>query len=184
MTQPPPGVSPRVARIASLIRDIPEFPEPGVLFRDITPVLSSAAGFQDVISELLETAPERIDIVAGIEARGFMFAAPLAVAMDVGFVPIRKPGKLPAATFEQSYELEYGYSSLQIHQDAIRPGQRVLVIDDLLASGGTMVAAVDLVRQTGGEVAQVSTVIELEGFDGREKLESANVPSIKSILKL
>jgi adenine phosphoribosyltransferase len=177
-------MSERTERIRELVRDIPDFPKPGVLFRDITPLVGSRSGFQDVIAALLESAPGQIDMVAAIEARGFIFGAPLAVAMNVGFVPIRKPGKLPFATYVAEYDLEYDTSSVQMHIDALKPGQRVLIIDDLLATGGTLIAAAALVLQAGGEVAGVSTVLELKDLGGRAKIHEAGIDQVNSILEL
>jgi len=173
---------PRVARIQSLIRNIPDFPEQGIQFKDITPLLASAQGLRDTIEEMLECTPEGIDVVAGIESRGFVFGAPLAIALGVGFVPIRKPGKLPAAVYEQAFDLEYGHSALNIHTDALKPGQHVALVDDLLATGGTMVAAKKLIEQAGGVLSHVQVVIELAGLGGPAKLKAAGVTSYGTIV--
>jgi adenine phosphoribosyltransferase len=128
----------RIALVASLIRDVPDFPKPGVVYKDITPLLANHQGYQAAIDALVEAAPKGIDVVVGMEARGFVFAAPVALALGVGFVPVRKPGKLPMNVFSESFALEYGSDSLSVHQDAIQPHARVLVIDDVLATGGTV----------------------------------------------
>lgn len=132
---------PRVARAATLIRNVPDFPQPGVQFKDITPLLGDISAFRDVIDVLAEQAPRAIDVICGVESRGFIFGAPLALKLGVGFVPIRKPGKLPGAVAEEHFDLEYGSSMLAIHIDALQPGQQVLLVDDLLATGGTLQAS-------------------------------------------
>ena len=136
----------RVALITSLIRDVPDFPSPGVVFKDITPLLSSAQGLTAAVDDLVAAAPPAIDVVVGMEARGFIFAAPVALALGAGFVPVRKPGKLPGPTYSETFSLEYGQETLTVHRDAIRPGARVLVIDDVLATGGTIGATAGLGR--------------------------------------
>ncbi|MFZ2625314.1 MAG: adenine phosphoribosyltransferase [Propionibacterium sp.] len=178
MTQP----DPRVTRIGSLVRTIEDFPEPGVQFRDITPLLADAGGFRETIDLLIDQLPGAVDVVVGIDSRGFLFGAPMALRMGLGFVPVRKPGKLPAPVFEEDYLLEYGSSSLNIHQDALRPGQRVLLVDDLLATGGTLGAAAKLVSREGAELVHVETVIELAGLGGRDHLTRCGVTSYSSIL--
>lgn len=156
---------------STLIRNIPDFPLPGVQFKDITPMLQDAAALRQVIDELAARyRDQRIDIVAGVESRGFIFAAPLAYQLEAGMVPIRKPGKLPSDTIEVQYSLEYGTSTLQIHRDAIRPGARVLLIDDLLATGGTIAAAAQMITTLGGEIVELAFVIELEFLHGRDAL--------------
>lgn len=153
------------------IRHVPDFPKPGINFCDITTLLRDPAGLSDVVEGLTEPfRAERIDLVAGIESRGFILGAAIADRLRAGFVPVRKPGKLPAATLRQSYELEYGSDALEIHEDAIDTGQRVLIVDDLLATGGTAVAARDLVQRTGGEVVGVALLVELTFLDGRRRL--------------
>ncbi|SER54827.1 adenine phosphoribosyltransferase [Propionibacterium cyclohexanicum] len=176
------SVDARVAKISSLVRTIPDFPEPGVQFRDITPLLADPDGFRETIDVLVGQLPGPIDVVVGIDSRGFLFGAPMALQMDVGFVPVRKPGKLPAPVFEEDYLLEYGSSSLNIHRDALRPGQRVLIVDDLLATGGTLGAAAKLVAREGAEIVHVETVIELAGLGGRKHLGECGVTSYSSIL--
>jgi adenine phosphoribosyltransferase len=154
------------------IRDIPDFPKPGIVFRDLTPLLADVAALRRAVQAL--AAPFRndsVDYVIGTEARGFLFGAPVALELGVGFVPVRKPGKLPHDTFEASYELEYGRDQVQMHKDALHAGSRVLVVDDLIATGGTAAATVDLARQSGAEVVGCSFVIELVFLKGREALD-------------
>ena len=161
------------------IRDIPDFPEPGILFRDITPLLASPAAFDHAIRQLLERCRETdFDTIVAIESRGFIFGAPLAREMGKPLVPVRKPGKLPSITHSVEYDLEYGSNTLEIHADAIAPGQRALIIDDLLAIGGTLSAAAQLVEACGGAVAQLAVVIELEFLNGRSRLEGRDVISL------
>lgn len=165
--------------LAAKIRDIPDFPKEGIIFKDITPLLQDAAALRYAVDQLAEFGVGRkIDIVLGAEARGFILGATLAYTLGVGFVPARKPGKLPYVTVAAEYELEYGTDSLEVHQDAIGPGTRVLVHDDLLATGGTARAKCDLVEKLGGEVAGVSFIIELEFLNGRERLAGYDVQSL------
>ena len=165
--------------LKALIRDVPDFPIPGILFRDVTPLLHHPRGLREVVDRLAEEYGGRgIDRVAGIESRGFIFGAPLALALGVGFVPVRKPGKLPADTVRQEYALEYGTSALELHRDAVRPGERVLVVDDLLATGGTARASARLVEELGGVVAGAAFVIELTFLGGREALAGYDVLSL------
>jgi len=160
-------------RLKSAVRDIPDFPIPGILFKDISPILSDPALLQHSIDLLVEiVADQKIDKVVGIDARGFIFGAPVALALKVGFVPVRKKGKLPYKTFEESYSLEYGENTLEIHQDAILPGEKVLIIDDLLATGGTASAAVNLVKKLGAEVANVAFIIELDALEGKANINA------------
>ncbi len=169
--------------ITSLIRDVADFPKPGVVFKDITPLLASPEGFAAAISELvLSVGEEHIDVVVGMEARGFIFAAPVALALGAGFVPVRKPGKLPSSTIEQSYQLEYGSETLSIHADAIWPGARVLLVDDVLATGGTIVASAELVKRLGGEIAGVRVLMELSFLNGAQVLKSAGLPEARAIV--
>ena len=161
--------------IASLIRDIPDFPKVGVGFKDITPLLGSAEGFPATVDELVAAAPPHIDVVVGMEARGFIVGAPVAVALGAGFVPVRKPGKLPAETYEVSYELEYGHETLTVHTDAIRPGSRVLVVDDVLATGGTLAATAELIRRSGAELVHVAVVMELAFLEPHRRLAEAGL---------
>ena len=153
------------------IRHVPDFPKPGILFYDITTLLRDPSGLRESLDGLTEPfRNQRIDVVVGIESRGFILGAAVADRLGVGFVPVRKPGKLPARTLQQSYDLEYGADTLEIHQDAITAGQRVLIIDDLLATGGTARATIDLVRKTGGAVAGLAFLVELQFLDGRARL--------------
>jgi adenine phosphoribosyltransferase len=153
------------------IRTIPDFPKPGIQFRDITPLLAQPAAFHAAIHQLAQHyRHERVTAVAAAEARGFIFAAPLALELNAGFIPIRKPGKLPFDTHSFHYELEYGSDTLEIHTDAYKPGDRVLLVDDLLATGGTMRACAELARQSGAEVVGCAFVIELAGLGGRARL--------------
>lgn len=165
--------------IRDAIRNIPDFPQPGIQFKDITPVLADArllAGAIDLMTEGL--APADVDMVVGIDARGFIFAAAAALKLRAGFVPVRKQGKLPYRTIEQSYALEYGQNTIAIHVDALKPGARVLLIDDLLATGGTAAAAADLVRKVGGQILRVSFLIELTFLKGRERLKDAPIRAV------
>ena len=175
---------PRVLRAAGLIRNIPDFPKPGIQFKDITPLLGDADAFEGVIEVLAEQAPRDIDAVCGVDSRGFLFGTPLALALGVGFVPIRKPGKLPSTIIEESFDLEYGSSTLAMHTDALSAGDRVVVIDDLLATGGTLMASTRLVQRLGAEVAQVQVVIELAELPGREHLLDAGVADLFSMFKV
>jgi adenine phosphoribosyltransferase len=161
------------------IREIPDFPKPGILFYDITTLLKDAAAFKEAVE--LMTAPfkgEKVDLVVGMESRGFIFSAPMAIEMGAGFVPVRKLGKLPAETVSVEYALEYGTNTLEIHKDAIAPGQRVLVVDDLLATGGTAAASVRLVERLGASVDALLFVIELTGLGGRERLSGYRVEAL------
>jgi adenine phosphoribosyltransferase len=158
-------------QLEEFIRNVPDFPIPGVQFKDITTLLRHGPAFRSVIERFVEQyRDQRVDVVAGIESRGFIFSAPVAYELGAGLVPIRKPGKLPAATVEVAYSLEYGTNVLQMHADAFERGARVLIVDDLLATGGTVAAAVDLVRHLGGEVVGLAFVIELTFLNGREQL--------------
>lgn len=162
--------------LKQLIREVPDFPKKGILFYDITTLLKDKVGFATLIDALSEHYLERdIDVVLGIEARGFIFGPALAYRLNAGFVPVRKPGKLPAATARWTYELEYGNDTLEIHKDAIARGQRVLIVDDLLATGGTAQATVELVKGLGGEVAGLAFVVELDFLNGRQRLQGQDV---------
>ncbi len=163
----------------SLIRGVPDFPKKGILFFDITSLLKERKAFSDAINALAARYRDQsIDLVLGVESRGFIFAPTLAYQLGAGFVPVRKPGKLPAETVKITYELEYGQDSLEIHRDAIREGQRVLVVDDLLATGGTAAAVIQLIRKLGGVVAGVAFLVELEFLNGRNKLKGYDVYSL------
>ncbi len=164
---------------ASLIRDIPDFPKSGILFKDITPVLGSPNAFQEVINALAENAASLgPDVIAGIESRGFLLGAPVALALGVGFVPIRKAGKLPSETEREEYALEYGTAVVEIHRDAVYPGQRVVIVDDLLATGGTAAAAVRLIEKIGGTVIGLSFLVELGFLPGRDALSGYGIHSL------
>lgn len=172
---------PGITDLRGLIRDVPDFPKPGIVFKDITPLLADPAGLALAVECMVQ--PYRtagIDMVVGAESRGFIFGTSAANQLCVGFAPVRKPGKLPRATHSQSYELEYGTDALEIHSDAIRPGQRVLVVDDLLATGGTLSACCELVRALGAEVLGVAVLIELTSLNGRERLCGVPVHTVLS----
>jgi adenine phosphoribosyltransferase len=172
-----PGVD--VAELRAKIRDIKDFPTEGVLFKDITTLLKDATAFRYVVDRLSERhREEQVEVVVGVESRGFIFAGALAHQVRAGFVPVRKLGKLPGKTIEVEYELEYGRDALAVHADAIRPGQRVLAVDDLLATGGTMAATLRLVEQLGGHVVGVTFLIELAFLHGREKLKDYPLHSL------
>ena len=168
-----------VADLRAKIRDIKDFPTEGILFKDITTLLKDASAFRHVIDRLAaHYEDQRVEVVVGVESRGFILAGALAHQLRAGFVPVRKLGKLPAKTIEVEYELEYGRDALAVHEDAIRPGQRVLAVDDLLATGGTMGATLRLVEQLGGQVVGVTFLIELAFLHGREKLKSYPLHSL------
>ncbi len=166
-----PGEEPLVLveLIRKRIRDVPDYPQPGISFKDITPLLADGPAFAAVVDELAARHGP-VDKVAGIEARGFILAAPVATRLAAGFVPVRKAGKLPAATYTQDYQLEYGTATIEVHTDAFDPGDRVLIVDDVLATGGTALATADLVRRAGGEVIGVAVLLELAFLAGRGKL--------------
>jgi adenine phosphoribosyltransferase len=161
------------------IREVPDFPKPGILFYDITTLLKEPAAFREVIDRMAEqVADTEIDVVVGMESRGFIFSAPLAYQLNAGFVPVRKLGKLPAETIEVEYELEYGTATLEVHRDAIQDGQRVLIVDDLLATGGTVMGTIELVRRLGGEIAGLSFMVELTALHGRDKLGAYQINTL------
>lgn len=163
-------------KLKRLIRTIPDYPKPGIMFRDITTLLGDAQGFKAAVAQLAEPfRTEPVDAVAGIEARGFILGGAVADRLGCGFVPIRKKGKLPWKTIGQDYELEYGVDTIEIHEDAVRQGERILIVDDLIATGGTALAAAKLIRQTGGEVLGAAFVIDLPEIGGRAKLEADGV---------
>ncbi|MBE0429301.1 MAG: adenine phosphoribosyltransferase [Thermoleophilia bacterium] len=165
--------------LAEFIRDIPDFPKKGIVFKDITPLLQDREALRYTVDRMAEFAVgKKIDVVLGAEARGFILGATLAYTLGVGFVPARKPGKLPHMTVAAEYDLEYGTDSLEVHEDSIRPGSRVLVHDDLLATGGTARAKCDLVEKLGGEVAGLAFIIELSFLNGRDKLKEYDVLSL------
>jgi len=166
--------------ISRLVRDIPDYPQRGVVFKDITPLLADGPAFNAVVNALA-TVYGPVDKVAGIEARGFILAAPVACCLDAGFVPIRKKGKLPGATFAQDYDLEYGTATVEVLTDAFSPADRVLVIDDVLATGGTARATADLVRRTGAQVAGLAVLLELSFLNGRAKLPDLPVSALLTV---
>ena len=176
-----PDVPPPLAeRVAAALRDVPDFPKPGVLFKDITPLLADGPLFADVAAAIAgQHRDSGFDVVAGVEARGFVVAAAVAIAAGTGLVPVRKAGKLPAATVTRSYELEYGEATIEVHADAFARHRRVLLVDDVLATGGTLAAAADLVAAAGGELAGVSVILELAALGGRDRL---GVPDLHSLL--
>ena len=170
---------PTVAEIEGAIRNVPDFPKPGIQFKDITPVLADPRLFSGAIELLTEKfKPGDVDAVVGIDARGFIFAAAAATHLHAGFVPVRKKGKLPYQTFEQDYALEYGHATVAIHVDALKSGARVLLIDDLLATGGTAAAAAQLVSQLGGKILEIGFLIELSFLHGRDKLQGHPIRSL------
>jgi len=169
----------KLQELKGRIRDIPGFPIKGVIFRDITTLLIDPEAFKLTINHLHDRYKDnKLDLLVGIESRGFIFGGALAGRLGIGFVPARKPGKLPADTVEESYDLEYGKATLQIHSDAIKKGQRVLILDDLLATGGTLAAAAKLVEKLGGVIDEIAIIIELTFLKGREKLPGKNIYSL------
>jgi len=168
--------------LAALVVDVPDYPRPGVTFKDITPLVGSPSGLASAVEGLVRAAPREVDVVVGMEARGFIFAAPVALALGVGFVPARKPGKLPRPSVSVTYELEYGSETLAVHADAVSPGARVLVVDDVLATGGTVAAAAELVRRLGGEVVQVAVVVELNFLGGRALLAGHGLDRVTALV--
>ncbi len=183
-----PGLS---ELISSRIRDVPDYPQPGIVFKDITPLLADGVAFAAVVTALAEglvgpgaddaAGADKIDKVVGIEARGFILAAPVACRLDAGFVPVRKQGKLPAQTIAESYQLEYGTATVEVHADAFLPGDRVLVVDDVLATGGTAAATASLVRRSGAEVVSITVLLELGFLHGRAKLPGFEVRSLLAV---
>jgi adenine phosphoribosyltransferase len=165
--------------LKSYIRVIEDFPEKGISFKDVTPLIKDSKAFTTAVNQIVEDLKDKnVDYVAGPEARGFLFGATVAYALGVGFIPVRKPGKLPAETVSYEYQLEYGKNTLEIHKDAIEKGKRVAIVDDLLATGGTMLAAAKLIESIGGEVVAMEFLIELENLKGREKLKDYSVNSL------
>ena len=166
-------------KIEEYVRSIPDFPEPGIIFRDITSVLQDADGLQLAIDSMIKLLDGvEYDVVAGTESRGFIFGVPIAYEMHKPFVPVRKKRKLPCETISQSYDLEYGQATIEMHKDSIKPGQKVVLVDDLIATGGTIEAAIKLVEQLGGEVVKVIFLMELAGLKGRERLKGYDVASV------
>ena len=176
-----PPNTPVQARLRALVRDVPDFPKPGILFRDITPLLSDAAAFRLAVEELTaRIRPLRPDVGAAVEARGFLVGAAVALASGCGIIPIRKPGKLPYRSRRVTYALEYGTDTLEVHEDAIAPGQRVVLLDDVLATGGTLAGAADLVRQSGARVAACAVLLELTALKGRDRLPGIEMIALLS----
>ncbi|MBR5952789.1 MAG: adenine phosphoribosyltransferase [Pseudobutyrivibrio sp.] len=166
-------------KVEDYIRTIPDFPEPGIMFRDVTSILQDAEGFKLAIDEMIKLLDGvDCDVIAGAESRGFIFGAPLAYALGKPFVLVRKKGKLPCETIEKTYNLEYGTATIEMHKDAIKPGQKVVVVDDLIATGGTIEAACQLIEELGGEVSKIVFLMELAGLNGREKLAKYDVASV------
>ena len=168
-----------VKRVEDFITTIPDFPEEGILFRDVTTVIGSAEGFKLAVDELAALLSDvEFDVIAGTESRGFIFGTPLAYLLNKPFLPVRKKGKLPRQTVQKTYDLEYGSATIEIHKDDLKPGQRVVLIDDLIATGGTAKAAAELIEECGGKVVRIAFLIELKGLNGREALKSYDVRSI------
>ena len=166
-------------KIEEYVRSIPDFPEPGIIFRDITSVLQDKDGLQLAINSMQDLVKDLdFDIVVGPESRGFIFGVPIAYNLKKSFVPVRKKGKLPCETIEKEYALEYGTATIEIHNDAIKPGQKVVIIDDLIATGGTIEAITELIEQLGGEVVKIAFLMELEGLEGRKKLMGYDVDAV------
>ena len=169
----------RRALLRARVRDVPDFPKPGILFRDLTPLMGDGVALREAVDLLAEAAVRhRPELIVAIESRGFIFGAPVAASLGVGFVPVRKPGKLPHKTRRRSYDLEYGTDALEMHADAVVEGARVVIVDDLLATGGTAAATVDLVREIGGEVVGAAFVVELELLRGRDRLVGVPVDAL------
>jgi adenine phosphoribosyltransferase len=170
---------PRLALLRARVRDVPDFPKPGILFRDLTPLMGDGAALGACVALLAErAAAHRPDVVVAVESRGFIFGAPVAAALGVGFAPVRKPGKLPARKLRRTYDLEYGTDSLEMHADAVHMGARVVVVDDLLATGGTAAATVELVREQGAQVVGAAFVVELALLTGRARLSGVHVDAL------
>ena len=166
-------------KVEEYIRTIPDFPEEGIMFRDITTVLQDADGFALAIDEMQKLlADTEFDVIVGAESRGFIFGAPLAYNMKKAFVPVRKKGKLPCETVEATYDLEYGTATIEMHKDSIKPGQKVVIVDDLIATGGTIEAAAKLIEELGGEVVKIVFLLELAGLDGRARLSKYQVETV------
>ena len=174
----------KVALISSLIRDVPDYPKPGVIYKDITPLLGNHDGYQAAVDELAALAPKDLDVVVGMEARGFFFAGPVALQLGCGVVPVRKPGKLPLDVYSESFALEYGQDTLTVHQDAVAPGARVMVIDDVLATGGTVGATARLIQQLGADLVEVAVVMELGFLGGRQTLSELGISRVSSLITI
>lgn len=166
-------------KIEEYVRSIPDFPEPGIIFRDVTSILQDADGLKLAIDSMQDYLKDvDVDVIVGTESRGFIFGVPIAYNLHKPFVPVRKKGKLPCETIERSYDLEYGSATIEMHKDSIKPGQKVAIIDDLIATGGTIEAAIKMVEELGGEVVKVIFLMELAGLKGRERLASYDVQSV------
>jgi adenine phosphoribosyltransferase len=174
----------RVALVRSHIVDVADFPRPGVVFKDITPLLGHPEAYRACVGALVDLAPPDIDVVVGMEARGFVFAAPVALNLGVGFVPVRKPGKLPRDVYTETFDLEYGQDTLTVHQDAISPGARVLVVDDVLATGGTIGATSRLIHHLGADLVHVAVVIELGFLHGRDHLDRLGIRDVSALIQV
>lgn len=171
-----------MASLESFIRDVPDFPKEGIVFKDITPLLADPGALTEAVRQLAHPYRDKaVDIVVGVESRGFIFGPAVAMELDAGFVPTRKPGKLPAETIDCSYELEYGTDTLEMHADAIKPGQKVVLIDDLIATGGTIAAVRELVERLGGEIIGASFLVELSFLNGRDKLPGIDIRSLIAV---
>ncbi|HEY0454626.1 adenine phosphoribosyltransferase [Actinophytocola sp.] len=168
-------------RALGLVRTVPDFPEPGVLFRDLNPLFADAQAFRALVEALTKTIPSDVEVIAPVEARGFLLGGALAAALGCGLVPIRKPGKLPVVADRVDYALEYGTATLELPGDVLRAGQRVAVVDDVLATGGTVAAACELVERAGAEVAKISVVLELTALGARDRLKSRNIEALQAI---
>jgi adenine phosphoribosyltransferase len=166
-------------KIEEYVRDIPDFPEEGIIFRDVTSVLQDAEGLQLAINSMQDLIGDaECDVIVGPESRGFIFGVPIAYNLKKAFVPVRKKGKLPCETIEKEYDLEYGTATIEMHKDSIKPGQKVIIIDDLMATGGTIEAIVSLIEELGGEVVKIIFLMELEGLNGRDKLKGYDMESV------
>lgn len=166
-------------RVEDYVRSIPDFPEPGIIFRDVTTILQDADGLHLAIDKLVEMVSDvDFDVVVGPESRGFIFGVPVAYALHKGFVPVRKKGKLPCETIAKEYDLEYGSAVIEMHKDSIKPGQKVVIVDDLIATGGTIEAITQMIEELGGQVVKICFVMELAGLNGREKLKNYEVGSV------
>lgn len=166
-------------RLEEYVRSIPDFPEPGIIFRDVTSILQDEDGLKLAIDSMQECLKDTdVDVIVGTESRGFIFGVPIAYNLHKPFVPVRKKGKLPCETISESYDLEYGSATIEMHKDSIKPGQKVAVVDDLIATGGTIEAAIHMIEELGGEVVKVVFLMELAGLKGREKLKNYDVASV------
>ncbi len=168
-------------QLQDYIKAVKDFPNEGIIFRDITPLLQDGRAYQETINQFtnwISSIGEKVDLVAGPEARGFLFGCPVACKIDAGFIPVRKPGKLPRATISEKYDLEYGSNEVQIHKDSIKPGQNVVIVDDLLATGGTVEATIRLIEKAGGNVVGIAFLINLEDLGGMDKLKNYNVHAL------